>query len=63
MKMPYDFDFKKSHDENFSSINYVSEIASIRDKNALLEVFDKYKPDVVFHAAAHKHITAYGKTP
>ncbi|MBU0279115.1 nucleoside-diphosphate sugar epimerase/dehydratase [Gemella sp. zg-1178] len=57
------FDFKKSHDENFSEVNYISEIASIRDKKALLEVFDKYKPDVVFHAAAHKHVPLMERRP
>ncbi len=31
-------------------------IASIRDKKRLSEIFNKYKPDVVFHAAAHKHV-------
>lgn len=31
-------------------------IASVRDKVRLREIFDKYKPDVVFHAAAHKHV-------
>ncbi|WP_234119212.1 polysaccharide biosynthesis protein [Clostridium hydrogenum] len=31
-------------------------IASIRDKKRLNEVFEKFKPDVVFHAAAHKHV-------
>lgn len=31
-------------------------ITSIRDWNRLEEVFVKYKPHVVFHAAAHKHV-------
>lgn len=31
-------------------------IASIREKKRLNEVFEKFKPDVVFHAAAHKHV-------
>lgn len=31
-------------------------IGSIRDKNRLDEVFETYKPAVVFHAAAHKHV-------
>ncbi|KOF55966.1 MULTISPECIES: polysaccharide biosynthesis protein [Clostridium] len=31
-------------------------IASIRDKKRLDEIFEKFKPDVVFHAAAHKHV-------
>lgn len=36
------------------NISYV--IASVRDKNKLDLVFKKYRPDIVFHAAAHKHV-------
>ncbi len=32
------------------------EIASVRDINRLDYIFRKYKPEVVFHAAAHKHV-------
>lgn len=32
------------------------EIASIRDKEKIYKLFDTYRPDVVFHAAAHKHV-------
>ncbi|MDD3840451.1 MAG: nucleoside-diphosphate sugar epimerase/dehydratase, partial [Clostridia bacterium] len=31
-------------------------IASVRDKARLDGIFRRYKPDVVFHAAAHKHV-------
>ena len=31
-------------------------IASIRDFERINDVFDKYRPNVVFHAAAHKHV-------
>lgn len=31
-------------------------IGSVRDKARIEEVFETYKPDVVFHAAAHKHV-------
>jgi FlaA1/EpsC-like NDP-sugar epimerase len=31
-------------------------IASVRDKALMEEIFVKYKPHVVFHAAAHKHV-------
>lgn len=31
-------------------------IASIREVERLREIFEQYKPDVVFHAAAHKHV-------
>lgn len=32
------------------------EIASVRDANRLEAIFAKYRPEVVFHAAAHKHV-------
>ncbi len=32
------------------------EIASVRDRGRIAAVFDKYKPAIVFHAAAHKHV-------
>ena len=51
-----DLDFEKSHSKEYEGVNYISEIVSIREKEALREVFDKYKPEVVFHAAAHKHV-------
>ena len=39
------------------------EIASIRDKNKMDELFKKYKPDIVFHAAAHKHVPLMENNP
>ena len=32
------------------------EIASVRDRARLDCIFDKYRPEIVFHAAAHKHV-------
>ena len=58
-----DLDFEKSHRKEYEDISYISEIVSIREKAALTEVFDKYKPDVVFHAAAHKHVPLMERRP
>ena len=58
-----DLDFEKSHSKEYEDINYISEIVSIREKDALTEVFDKYKPSVVFHAAAHKHVPLMERRP
>ena len=58
-----DLDFEKSHSKEYADIQYISEIVSIREKAALAEVFDKYKPDVVFHAAAHKHVPLMERRP
>ena len=38
-------------------------IGSVRDKNKLNEVFETYKPDLVFHAAAHKHVPLMEDSP
>ena len=37
-------------------VTVVPIIADIRDKNRLEKIFAQYRPDVIFHAAAHKHV-------
>lgn len=32
------------------------EIASVRDEHKINRLFEKYRPEIVFHAAAHKHV-------
>jgi FlaA1/EpsC-like NDP-sugar epimerase len=48
---------------NFSSLNYATEIGDIRDKQTMERLFQKYKPQVVFHAAAHKHVPLMEANP
>lgn len=38
-------------------------IGSVRSERRVREVFEKYKPHVVFHAAAHKHVPLMEKNP
>ncbi|WP_435372899.1 polysaccharide biosynthesis protein [Allocoprobacillus halotolerans] len=51
-------EFKRDieHGKMSQNIDLKSLIASIRDKKAIDEIFDRYHPDVVYHAAAHKHV-------
>ncbi|MBC1474446.1 polysaccharide biosynthesis protein [Listeria grandensis] len=39
-----------------TQIPLVPLIADIQDKGRLQTIFDNYKPDIVYHAAAHKHV-------
>ena len=39
------------------------ELADIKDPRRVAAIFDRYKPDVVFHAAAHKHVPILEKCP
>ena len=45
------------------SLNLAVLIASVRDYNRMNQIFKKYKPDVVFHAAAHKHVPLMENSP
>ncbi len=38
-------------------------IASVRDRKALNRIFTEHKPQVVFHAAAHKHVPLMERSP
>lgn len=51
-------EFKRhiGHGQMSQNIEMKSLIASIRDKKAIDEIFSRYHPDVVYHAAAHKHV-------
>jgi FlaA1/EpsC-like NDP-sugar epimerase len=40
----------------YDDIDIVIEIGSVVDVDRINEVFDKYRPNAVFHAAAHKHV-------
>ena len=44
-------------------INIQVRIGSVRDVNRLREVFEEFRPDVVFHAAAHKHVPLMEDSP
>jgi FlaA1/EpsC-like NDP-sugar epimerase len=46
-----------------NSINLFVEIASIRDYFKMEILFEKYKPELVFHAAAHKHVPLMEANP
>ena len=39
-----------------SALDLVVEIASVRDRDRLDAIFNAYRPQIVFHAAAHKHV-------
>lgn len=51
-----EFNRNRTHGTLDPSIEIVSLIASIREYKAINEIFKEKQPDVVFHAAAHKHV-------
>lgn len=45
------------------SLNLVTLIATVRDYDKMESIFKEYKPQVVFHAAAHKHVPLMETSP
>lgn len=45
------------------SLNLVTLISSVRDYDKMDAVFKKYRPQIVFHAAAHKHVPLMETVP
>ncbi|SOC37699.1 polysaccharide biosynthesis protein [Salinicoccus kekensis] len=43
-------------DQKNENISYIPIIADVQNRKRMFEVFEKYRPDMVYHAAAHKHV-------
>jgi FlaA1/EpsC-like NDP-sugar epimerase len=44
-------------------IEILTEIADIQDRNKIFAIMEKYRPNVVYHAAAHKHVPLMERNP
>ncbi|MBR5614037.1 MAG: polysaccharide biosynthesis protein [Clostridia bacterium] len=49
--------------DSYPQLNLEVLIGSVRDSRRINQVFAKYKPDVVYHAAAHKHVPLMEGSP
>ena len=49
--------------DRYPYLNLVTLIGSVRDSKRLDQVFSVYRPDVVYHAAAHKHVPLMEDSP
>ena len=57
------YELQRSAEKDEHDTITIYEIASIRDNKKMDEIFAKYRPDIVYHAAAHKHVPLMEKTP
>ncbi len=49
--------------KNYPDLDLVVLIGSVRDSRRIFDVFREYHPDVVYHAAAHKHVPLMEDSP
>ncbi len=57
------FYIEKELKEKYHFTNLVPIICDIRNREKVFKIFEKYKPDIVFHTAAHKHVPLMEKNP
>lgn len=50
------FNLSEELKEKFKGLSFSSIVANIQDKEKINYVFSKHRPDIVFHAAAYKHV-------
>ena len=57
------YDIEQELKFNYPKIQIDAIVASVREKERLNEIFAEYKPYLVFHAAAHKHVPLMETSP
>lgn len=57
------YDIEMELKSEYSKLNVVAIVGSVRDKNRLENIFENYRPELVFHAAAHKHVPLMEHSP
>ena len=57
------YDIQMELQDKFPALNLVTLIGSVRDSRKINSVFAAYRPEIVFHAAAHKHVPLMEDSP
>ncbi len=57
------YDIQQELKTKHPELNLIVLIASVRNTNRINKIFDEYKPDIVYHAAAHKHVPLMEDSP
>ncbi|AMD18413.1 hypothetical protein TL18_01480 [Methanobrevibacter sp. YE315] len=57
------YDIELELKSKYPNNDIIAIIANIRDEKRMYEIFEEYSPDVVFHAAAHKHVPLMENNP
>lgn len=52
-------ELKRTHPE----LDFIALIGSVRDSKRMESVFKEYRPDIIYHAAAHKHVPLMEDSP
>lgn len=57
------YDIQLELKKNYPELKLDTLIGSVRDSRKMFQVFEKYRPEIVYHAAAHKHVPLMEDSP
>ena len=57
------YDIQQELKHEYPDLNLVVLIASVRNTHRINSIFEKYRPQLVYHAAAHKHVPLMEDSP
>jgi len=57
------YEIQQELKRNYPNVNVITLIGSVRNMSRLDYVFRSYRPDIVYHAAAHKHVPLMEDSP
>ncbi len=57
------YDIQLELKDKYPDLDLVVRIASVRDSRKMFQIFEKYRPQIVYHAAAHKHVPLMEDVP
>lgn len=57
------YDIQQELVRKYPKLDLIVLIASVRNKNRMNQIFETYRPDIVYHAAAHKHVPLMEDSP
>ena len=57
------YDIQQELKKKYPDLDLVVLVGSIRDSRRINAVFETYRPEVVYHAAAHKHVPLMEDSP
>lgn len=59
----YNIHTELAENKEYEEISFVPVIADIQDRKRIFEVVQEYMPDIIYHAAAHKHVPLMESNP
>lgn len=57
------YDIQQELRKKYSNLKLNTIIGSVRDSRKIFQVFEEFRPDIVYHAAAHKHVPLMEDSP